>query len=65
MYADMQPAIDIYESRVRIERVKNELPVGANEAIRRSIKFREEACATWYNTEQAKTHKLRRDSMEK
>ena len=65
MNADMQPTIDIHESRVKIEHVKNESPVGADEAIGRSIKFREEACATWYNTEQATTHKLRRDSIGK
>ena len=65
MYANKQPTIDIRESRAKIERVKNESPVGADEAIGRSIKFREEVCATWYNTEQATTHKLRRDSMGK
>ena len=47
MYADMQPIIDIRESRLKIEYVKNDSPVGADEAIGRSIKFREEACKAY------------------
>ena len=42
----MQPTIDIRESRVRIERVENDSHVGADEAIGRSIEFREYACKT-------------------
>ena len=44
MYADMQPTIDVRESHVKIEGVKNDSPVGAGEAIGSFIKFREEAC---------------------
>ena len=55
MYADTQAIIDIRESRV-----KNDSPVGADEAVGRSIKFREEAYATLRKTKQALTQSKQR-----